>query len=72
MKQQNRIVGGSVADKNEWLALVSKPIAMTFNLIDYLHRPWMAALLRSGNDQFCGGVLVTDQHIMTAAHCVYG
>jgi len=32
--------------------------------------PWMAALLRDSDDQYCGGVLVTDQHILSAAHCV--
>lgn len=34
--------------------------------------PWMAALLRDQTDQYCGGVLITDQHILTACHCVDG
>lgn len=33
--------------------------------------PWMAALLRNGQQQFCGGVLLDSTHILTAAHCVY-
>ncbi|XP_067626643.1 trypsin-1-like [Eurosta solidaginis] len=33
--------------------------------------PWMAMLLRSG-DFYCGGSLINDQYVLTAAHCVRG
>ncbi|KMQ96805.1 serine proteinase stubble [Lasius niger] len=31
--------------------------------------PWIAALFNAGR-QFCGGSLIDDQHVLTAAHCV--
>lgn len=51
------IVGGAPADPGEW--------------------PWQVALVGGTttdlyNGQFCGGSLVADQWVVTAAHCVYG
>ncbi|KAK7592922.1 hypothetical protein V9T40_007674 [Parthenolecanium corni] len=51
MNLKMRIVGGDLAEQNEF--------------------PWMVALSRKGKF-YCGATLITQRHLLTAAHCVEG
>jgi len=54
-KKATRIVGGQNAEVNEW--------------------PWMVALSRgtdgSGQSYICGGTLIAEEWVLTAAHCFF-
>jgi len=69
---------GSVAEEMERIELEEQPgrsadkqagrIVSGWNA-DEGEWPWIAALMNNGR-QFCGGSLIDDKHILTAAHCV--
>ncbi|XP_037068009.1 clotting factor B-like isoform X2 [Pollicipes pollicipes] len=50
----NRIIGGRIAEPNAWPWLAALGYEFTENKIEF----------------FCGGALLTDQHVLTAAHCI--
>lgn len=33
--------------------------------------PWQVLLVSGNSSEFCGGVIISSRHILTAAHCVY-
>lgn len=47
---EDRIVGGSLAEPNEY--------------------PWIVAIMNTHQNQiWCGGSIITTEHILSAAHC---
>lgn len=42
--------------------------------IDIIDVPWQVSLknIANGNNHFCGGSIISDMWIITAAHCVVG
>ena len=46
-------------------------IVLTFFYFQKNKYPWMAALVDSNGNQFCGGTLVASKYVVTAAHCMF-
>merc|ERR1712106_23433 len=60
---------GSVAEEIERITLEHPTRVVNGWPADKGEWPWIAALLNNDR-QFCGGSLITQKHILTAAHCV--
>lgn len=62
-------VNGSVAEEYERITGEHPLRVVNGWPADKYEWPWIAALLNNGR-QFCGGSLIDQKHILTAAHCV--
>ncbi|XP_018018851.1 proclotting enzyme isoform X2 [Hyalella azteca] len=66
--------GGARAQFNRTCKCGKKFTRIVGGTETYRHEyPWQAALVQTATgEQFCGGSLITNQHILTAAHCLQG
>lgn len=48
-----------------------RPMIIGGNRVERSYMPW-AAIINIDGSIICGGSLITKNHVLTAAHCVYG
>uniref|UniRef100_T1GQQ3 Phenoloxidase-activating factor 2 n=1 Tax=Megaselia scalaris TaxID=36166 RepID=T1GQQ3_MEGSC len=72
-KDVSRVVNSSIRPEQRGCGISARqfPKIIGARAVDPEEWPWMVAITRKGHPAaWCGGSLITDRHILTAAHCI--